>query len=80
MEKNSYLRLGGLQNKSGEKLISKVRRTTKNIEKNSYLRLGGLQNKSGEKLISKVWRTTKNMEKKTHISNWEDYKIKVEKN
>jgi hypothetical protein len=42
--------------------------------------LGGPQNKSGEKLISKVKRTTKNMEKKTHISDWEDYKIKVEKN
>jgi hypothetical protein len=32
MEKKSYLRLGGLQNKSGEKLISKVRRTIKNLE------------------------------------------------
>jgi hypothetical protein len=42
--KNSYLKLGGLQNKSGEKLISKVRRTTKNMEK---------------KLISQTGRTTK---------------------
>jgi hypothetical protein len=41
--------------------------------------LGGLQNKGGEKLISKVRRTTKNW-KKTHISGWEDYIIKVEKN
>ena len=49
------------------------------MEKNSYLRLGGLQDKSGEKLISKVRRTTKRMEK-NHISDWEDYKIKVDKN
>jgi hypothetical protein len=49
------------------------------MEKKSYLRLGGLQNKSGKKLISKVRRTTKNMEK-SHISDWEDYKIKVDKN
>jgi hypothetical protein len=49
-------------------------------KKYSYLGLGGLQKKSGEKLISKVKRTTKNMEKKTHISDWEDYKKKVDEN
>ena len=33
MNKNSFFRPGGLQNKIGEKLISEVRRTTKNIER-----------------------------------------------
>jgi hypothetical protein len=32
MEKNSSVKLGGLQNKIGEKLISKVSRTKKNME------------------------------------------------
>jgi hypothetical protein len=31
-KKNSYYRLGGLQNKSGDKLISKVRRTVKQVD------------------------------------------------
>ena len=73
-KKAQNLRLGGLQKKwrktnvkvwedykkTGEKLISQVRRTTKKVEKSYYLSLGGLQKK---------WR-------KTNITGWEDYKKK----
>ena len=59
------------EHKTKKKLISKVRRTTKNVKK--YDDLGGAE--SGKKIISKGRRTTKNVKKNHGLGE-----LKVEKN